>query len=78
MSTTRPEKEIPLVPTNMTSLSELARRLATTVNIMLRSPIYIRPITSSDANAPKSTIYFSTDANKLVFKAANGTVNNLY
>lgn len=72
------EREIPLVPTNISNLGELARRLATTINIMLRSPVYLRPIKSYDADAPNETIYYSLDANKLVYKNDSGVVNNLY
>lgn len=72
------EREIPLVPINITDIRELSRRLATTINIMLRSPIYVRPIKSYDADAPNETIYYSLDASKLAYKDDTGTVNNLY
>jgi hypothetical protein len=78
MSTTRPEREIPLVPTNIFDLRELSRRLATTLNILLRSPIYVRPISSSDADAPNGTIYFSTDSSKLAFRDNSGISHDLY
>ncbi len=34
--------------------------------------------TIADASAPNSSLYFSSDASKLVWKDAGGTVNNLY
>lgn len=36
------------------------------------------PASMADAAAENSTIYYSTTANKLVFKDAGGVVNNLY
>lgn len=38
----------------------------------------VRPASIADASAPTNALYFSTDANKLVYKDASGTVNNLY
>lgn len=35
-------------------------------------------LSMTDASAPNNTIYFSTTANKLVYKDAAGVVNNLY
>ncbi len=40
-----------------------------------------RPIqiaSSANADAPNSSLYYSTDASKLVWKDAAGNVNNLY
>jgi hypothetical protein len=39
---------------------------------------YLHPVSSANADAPSGTIYYSTDASKLVFKDSGGTVNNLY
>jgi len=39
---------------------------------------FIKPITSADAAAPNNSIYYSSDASKLVYKDSGGTVNNLY
>lgn len=36
------------------------------------------PISSTDAAAPNSTLYYSTDQSKLVWKDSGGTVNDLY
>lgn len=36
------------------------------------------PASMADASAENGTIYFSTTANKLVYKDAGGVVNNLY
>ncbi len=38
----------------------------------------IAPATLADAAAPNGSIYYSSDAGKLVFKDSGGTVNNLY
>lgn len=38
----------------------------------------IKPASLADSVAENSTIYYSTDASKLVFKDSGGTVNNLY
>jgi hypothetical protein len=38
----------------------------------------IRVATIADSNAPISSLYFSSTANKLVWKDAGGVVNNLY
>ena len=39
---------------------------------------YILPESSADADAPNNSIYYSTDASKLVYKDSGGTPNNLY
>ncbi len=36
------------------------------------------PATLTDANAENNSIYYSSDASKLVYKDSGGTVNNLY
>jgi hypothetical protein len=36
------------------------------------------PASMSDATAANGTLYYSTTANKLVFKDSSGVVNNLY
>lgn len=38
----------------------------------------ICPPSLADASAPNNSIYYSTDASKLVYKDSGGTVNNLY
>lgn len=38
----------------------------------------VRPFSSDDASAPDNSIYYSTDAGKLVYKDSGGTVNNLH
>lgn len=38
----------------------------------------IIPVSLADSAAPNSSIYYSTDASKLVFKDSGGVVNNLY
>jgi hypothetical protein len=45
---------------------------------IITSSGYFLPITSSDASAPNNSIYYSTDATKLVYKDSGGIVNNLY
>jgi len=37
-----------------------------------------KPASIADASAPTNAIYYSTTANKLVYKDSTGTVNNLY
>lgn len=37
-----------------------------------------QPVKLSDAKAPNGSVYYSTTANKLVFKDYSGMVNNLY
>ena len=39
---------------------------------------HIEPCSSANADAPNGTIYYSTDASKLVYKDSGGTVNVLY
>lgn len=39
---------------------------------------YIKPITSTDADAPNNSIYYSSTQNNLVYKDSGGVVNNLY
>lgn len=39
---------------------------------------YPTPKSSTDANAPNNSIYYSTDASKLVYKDSGGTANALY
>ena len=38
----------------------------------------IKPATLTNAAAPNSSIYYSSDNAKLVYKDSGGTVNNLY
>ena len=38
----------------------------------------IKPVQLADASAPNDSIYYSTDASKLVYKDSGGTINNLY
>jgi len=38
----------------------------------------VKPPTYADAAAPNNSVYFSSTANKLVYKDAGGVVNNLY
>lgn len=37
-----------------------------------------RPVSLTDAEASNNSVYYSTTANKLVYKDNTGTVNNLY
>lgn len=37
-----------------------------------------KPSSMADASAPNNSVYFSTTANKLVYKDSGGTVNQLY
>jgi hypothetical protein len=37
-----------------------------------------KPASLADASAAKGTVYYSTDASKLVYKDSGGVVNNLY
>ena len=39
---------------------------------------FLLPISSADAAAPNNSVYYSTDASKLVYKDAGGSVNDLY
>jgi len=39
---------------------------------------FTRPVSSTDANAPNNSIYFSTTQSKLVYKDDSGTVHTLY
>ena len=38
----------------------------------------INPASMADSSANNNSIYYSTDAGKLVYKDSSGTVNNLY
>ncbi len=57
-----------------------------TVTISSQSPAGVvinnvnawQPPSVSDANAPNGSVYYSTDAGKLVFKTSAGIVHNLY
>lgn len=47
-------------------------------NVVLNNVTPYLPPKLSDANAPKGSVYYSTDANKLVFRDYGGTVHPLY
>lgn len=47
-------------------------------NAVVNNVTAYQPPSISDTNAPKNSVYFSTDANKLVYRATDGTVHNLY
>lgn len=47
-------------------------------NVVFNNNTPYQPPTLSDTAAPKNSIYFSSTASKLVYKAADGTVNALY
>lgn len=47
-------------------------------NAVINSITAYQPPSISDAKAPKNSIYFSTDANKLVYQDSAGVVHNLY
>lgn len=48
------------------------------VNLVLNASTPWQPPQLSDANAPLGSVYYSTDATKLVFKDYAGVVNDLY
>lgn len=50
----------------------------TPANAVINSQTAWLPPSISDAKAPNGSVYFSTNANKLVFKDSSGTVHNLY
>lgn len=39
---------------------------------------FFKPVTSTDAAAPNNSVYYSSDAGKLVYKDSGGIINNLY
>lgn len=39
---------------------------------------YFLPVSSTDADAPNNSIYYSTTQSKLVYKDSLGVVNDLY
>jgi hypothetical protein len=41
-------------------------------------PVSSKPVHLADADAENDSIYYSTDAGKLVYKDSGGTVNDLY
>lgn len=45
---------------------------------VINNTVAYQPPIISDANAPKGSVYFSSDANKLVYRSSDGTVHNLY
>jgi len=47
-------------------------------NIVINSLTPWQPPQLSDAKAPNNSVYYSTDATKLVYKDAAGVVHNLY
>lgn len=54
-------------------------RLDVNGNIKANQTIsFFMPVTSTDAAAPNNSIYYSTDASKLVYKDSGGVVNALY
>jgi len=59
--------------TSNTKIEENFRHIEDKLN---NEPIAIASM--ADADAPNSTLYFSTTASKLVWKDASGVVNNLY
>lgn len=69
------------LPTNQASVEALLLKVALLLeqlNIQSINHGFFIPINSADADAPNNTIYYSTTANKLVFKDSGGTVNDLY
>lgn len=47
-------------------------------NTIVDTDGYIKPISSDDVSAPNNSIYYSTDATKLVYKDSGGVVRDLY
>lgn len=68
----------PSVPTSMQDLREWCRKITVSVNAVIQNRYFLKPVESDNASAPNGTIYYSTDANKLVYKDNSGVVNNLY
>jgi hypothetical protein len=63
----------PLVRTWVNWFSAVADRLG-----IVRQDGTIEPVTLADADAENNSIYYSSDAGKLVYKDSGGTVNDLY
>lgn len=51
---------------------------SSTTDFQIRGDGTIRPVYMADVSAPNDSIYYSTTANKLVYKNSAGTVNALY
>lgn len=47
-------------------------------DFLIRGNGTVRPVRMADVSAPNDSIYYSTTANKLVYKDSSGVVNNLY
>ena len=47
-------------------------------NVVFNNTTAYQPPSLADADAPKNSIYFSTTASKLVYKAADSSVHALY
>lgn len=50
----------------------------TPANVVLNNSTAYQPPQISDAKAPNGSIYYSTDAGKLVFKGYDSAIHNLY
>lgn len=65
---------------NMTILPQgnLITFAAQIPNAVINNVTAFQPPTISDANAPKNSIYFSSDAGVLVYKGSDSSIHNLY
>lgn len=64
-----------------TNVEDLLFRIARALETLEQNSIsdgFFLPVSSTDALAPNSSIYYSTTASKLVFKDSVGTIHNLY
>lgn len=69
------------LPTNQASVEALLIKVALLLeqlNVQSINHGYFIPISSTDADAPNSSIYYSTTGSKLSFKDSGGTVHALY
>lgn len=70
-----------IIPNVERNVENLLLRIALLLENLSNNSInngFFLPITSTDTDAPNNSIYFSSTANKLVYKDSFGVINNLY
>lgn len=65
------------INSTLNQISQGISALNNTLNTLLPNGAY-HPFSSSDAAAPTNSMYYSTDASKLVYKDSGGVVHALY
>lgn len=70
--------------TNNAALVQVVQSVTNAINALNQTLMNLlpngtyHPFSSSDVDAPSNSLYYSTDAAKLVYKDASSVVHNLY